>query len=97
MKISAELQQWSDCIGIRLGEARDGVLHSAKKIEFAPVPENLYVDPCINLRITDAQLLMDELWRCGLRPSEGTGSAGALAAVQYHLEDMRRIAFKGKP
>lgn len=40
-----------------------------------------------------AQTLMDELWNCGLRPTEGTGSAGALAATQKHLEDMRAIAF----
>jgi len=40
------------------------------------------------------QQMMDELWDCGIRPSEGSGSAGALAAVQVHLSDMRKIAFK---
>lgn len=35
----------------------------------------------------------DELWRCGLRPTEGTGSAGSLAATQAHLKDMKAIAF----
>lgn len=40
------------------------------------------------------QVLMDELWDRGFRPSEGLGSAGALAATQQHLEDMRRIAFR---
>ncbi len=40
------------------------------------------------------QQLMDDLWQCGLRPSEGTGSAGALAAVQAHLADFKKIAFK---
>lgn len=46
------------------------------------------------LRVTkDAlQQLMDELWRVGIRPSEGTGSAGALAATERHLQDMRRLA-----
>ncbi len=33
-----------------------------------------------------AQELMDDLWRCGVRPAEGTGSAGALVATQRHLE-----------
>jgi len=37
---------------------------------------------------------MDSLWDCGLRPSEGTGSAGALSATQKHLDDMRKIVFK---
>lgn len=39
--------------------------------------------------------LMDDLWVCGLRPSEGSGSAGALAATERHLGDMRRIVFDG--
>ena len=50
-----------------------------------PVQPLLEVDP------TDAQQLMDELWHCGLRPSEGTGSAGSLAATERHLNDMRKI------
>ncbi len=41
-----------------------------------------------------AQQLMDELWYVGLRPSEGTGSAGSLAATQSHLKDMRAIVSK---
>lgn len=40
------------------------------------------------------QALMDDLWRCGLRPTEGAGSAGAMAATQRHLEDMRTLVFK---
>lgn len=55
----------------------------------------IMAEPTITLSMTEAQKLMDELWHAGLRPTEGTGSAGALAAVQKHLEDMRKIAFKG--
>lgn len=40
------------------------------------------------------QTLMDDLWNCGIRPSEGTGSAGSLKATQYHLEDMRKLIFE---
>lgn len=50
-------------------------------------------DPTMNLHMEEAQQLMDELWRCGLRPTEGTGSAGAMAAVQAHLADMRKLVF----
>jgi hypothetical protein len=45
---------------------------------------------------TEAQILMDSLWDCGTRPSEGQGSAGQLAAVKYHLEDMRKLVFQNK-
>lgn len=45
------------------------------------------------LSLDNAQLLMDNLWEVGIRPSEGSGSAGSLAATQKHLNDMRTIAF----
>jgi len=55
--------------------------------------EGVSMLPMCRLDPTAAQSLMDELWECGLRPSEGTGSAGALAATQKHLEDMRKLVF----
>lgn len=55
--------------------------------------DHTYPDPTLRLDDTAAQMLMDQLWNCGLRPTEGSGSAGALAATQKHLEDMRQIAF----
>jgi hypothetical protein len=67
----------------------------------APLTMNLveggdcFVDPepTFNLRPEEAQALMDSLWDAGLRPSEGSGSAGAMAATQKHLEDMRTLIF----
>ena len=50
-------------------------------------------EPLFRLEQEDAQSLMDTLWDVGLRPSEGMGSAGQLAAVQNHLKDMQTIAF----
>ena len=49
--------------------------------------------PIFTLKTDECQLLMDELWNVGFRPSEGSGSAGALAATQRHLDDMKRVAF----
>ena len=47
-------------------------------------------------RMTDnrAQELMDELWRCGIRPSDGRRTDEAMGALGAHLEDMRKIAFR---
>jgi hypothetical protein len=47
----------------------------------------------ISLPMVDAQALMDRLWKAGLRPTEGSGSAGALSATKYHLEDVRTLLF----
>ena len=54
------------------------------------------VQPTFTLDKQEAQLLMDDLWMAGLRPTEGTGSAGSLAATQRHLEDMRTLVFNPK-
>lgn len=56
-------------------------------------PDEFMPAPMLRLSIHEAQQLIDELWQCGLRPTEGTGSAGSLAATQAHLKDMRAIAF----
>jgi hypothetical protein len=47
----------------------------------------------LDIEKSQAQVLMDDLWSCGIRPSEGSGSAGSLAATQKHLDDMRTISF----
>lgn len=57
---------------------------------------SLTLAPTMMLAPDAAQELMDELWQCGFRPTEGTGSAGSLAATQRHLEDMRALVFKTK-
>ena len=38
-----------------------------------------------------AQILLNDLWQCGLRPSDDVGSVGELKATKNHLEDMRNL------
>lgn len=52
--------------------------------------------PTIELRIDEATALMDDLWRCGIRPSNGDGSVGEIAAVRNHLADMQKLVFDGR-
>lgn len=63
-------------------------------VSFSDVEDGMIIPPALSMKPGDAQQLMDELWRCGIRPTEGSGSAGSLAATQSHLEDMKKIAFK---
>ena len=37
------------------------------------------------------QTLMDELWHLGIRPTEGHGSTGQLAATEKHLDHTTRL------
>lgn len=61
------------------------------RLQWEYSPRGVYVEPTSQLTDMQAQDLMDQLWSCGFRPTEGRGSAGALAAVQRHLDDFRAI------
>jgi len=91
-EIMARREDWNDGIALFLRENTQGMgLVVAHPIEMRQHREDTVYDPFIRLKIQEAQQLMDELWQCGLRPSEGTGSAGSLRATENHLTDMRLI------
>ena len=64
----------------------------AQPVEFKEIADGVaWVEPMMTLTPRAAQRVMDELWQEGLRPTQGSGSAGSLAATESHLKDMRRI------
>jgi len=65
----------------------------ATDITMTEVEDGAVTKPLISIKPQVAQELMDTLWQCGLRPSEGSGSAGSLSATERHLADMEKIAF----
>jgi len=67
--------------------------YAAPRLELIEREQMAVLEPFLELQPCEAQKLMDDLWDCGLRPSEGSGSAGAMAATQKHLQDMKTIAF----
>ena len=85
---------FSRYVGLYVYDRSFGKLSVGYAIQMHDVPEGEYMEPTMVLDTHAAQELIDSLWDCGLRPTEGSGSAGQLASVQYHLEDMRRIVFK---
>jgi hypothetical protein len=96
LKIYCEKEHWGSAISIHAAMLDSaGNLTEAEPLTFSRKLENGdKSNPFITLPMRQAQVLIDALWDCGLRPSEGSGSAGALAAVKYHLEDMRKLVFK---
>lgn len=69
----------------------------ARNITFQEMDENTggeVIPPLLQLKEAEAQHLADALYEAGIRPSQAAGSAGQLAAVQFHLEDMRSLVFK---
>lgn len=65
------------------------------KLEFTKPEEGLAIDRSSFIALADmeAQVLMDDLWACGVRPTEGAGSAGAMRRAEAHITDLQKVAF----
>ena len=96
LRFSLERRNFGRQIDVRMFMPHeDGSTDVAYALNFQRIKEFETADVAevpLTLNDRQAQELMDELWQCGLRPSEGTGSAGSLAATERHLKDMQRIA-----
>ncbi len=92
--VYARKEAWGESIEIAYNEINfEGRQRFVGEMTMREIPEGADLKPLLKLSPTMAQHLMDELWQCGVRPTEGTGSAGQMAAVKEHLQDMRKIAF----
>lgn len=66
------------------------------KVDWEEMSEHMYCETALSFNSDVAQELMDSLWTAGIRPTEGSGSAGSLAATERHLADMQKLVFKDK-
>lgn len=95
VKIFIERRPWNDNFAVYLTDrTQNGVRAIATKIEMETIKDGFIAEPSFYMSGVEGQELIDELWQAGFRPTEGTGSAGAMAATQRHLEDMRRLVFE---
>lgn len=78
-------------LGVR--EVATGKWGVAKPIEVEPLQEGSNVPATMRLDDPELQQLMDELWRVGIRPSNGEGNVGMIGAMKEHLADMRKLVF----
>ncbi len=66
----------------------------ARPVQFEPLDEGMMRPaPALPLTEDEAQQLCDALWEAGVRPTNGAGSVGQLAATQEHLATVKAIAF----
>lgn len=95
-KLLLHVAPWSVDVQVLVAEvgAAGDIVGVARPMVIERVKEGDSRQPTMQMSRADAQDLMDQLWQIGLRPSEGTGSAGAMAATQAHLQDMRRLVFE---
>ena len=90
-KIRASKREYATGIGLAAIFDDGKTISIAEPLTMKEHEENTFIREFAQLSNSAAQLLMDDLWQAGLRPSEGTGSAGSLKATEKHLEDMRKI------
>lgn len=68
----------------------------AQPLVFTDARQGDIIKPAFSIGNDMAQHLFNQLWRAGFRPKDGTGNSGHIEAMKYHLEDMRKLVFKGK-
>jgi hypothetical protein len=97
LKFRCERQGWLNKINIyAYSQGQDGTYLASSPMMTKVAEGDAFVEPTFSVAPHQAQTLMDELWTAGLRPSEGSGSAGSLAATERHLADMRALVFDKK-
>lgn len=94
LKFFAEIRGFRRIIEVFAGFGEGDKTYVMKSQSEAIEPGCAFNEPFFKLSIDEAQNLVDELWRCGIRPTEGAGSAGSMQATERHLKDMQNIAFR---
>lgn len=94
MKFYVQYEMWNDSYAVLIGslDNNNQISTAATEIIFSPYEKGTLAKPVLNLSPHNAQRFLQALWDAGLRPND-EGSVGQLAAVKYHLEDMRKLVF----
>src|SRR6202453_2672864 len=97
-KVEAWIQKRPICNDVEfyLFQRTENGTRDAKRIELRePIGEvvaHADLEPTFRVSQNHCQELMDQLWSVGFRPSEGTGSAGALKQAEEHIKSLRQVA-----
>ena len=95
LTMNARLDLFSNSVAFLIAErSMDDVRAVVQSMNMATVKPGELIEPTFSLPRAQVQALFNDLWREGFRPAYGTGNAGHLESVKYHLEDMRRLVFK---
>lgn len=93
-KVRAKAAPWMNGVEIAaFGKLPNGDTRVAV-VQWETIADNAEMKPTLAIRMDQAQVLMDDLWNAGVRPTDGAGSAGAMRAAERHIQDLRAVAFK---
>jgi hypothetical protein len=93
IEIRARAVDYQNHVELVIVHHSEHVTSVAEPLIFKEVQPATAWSPTTAISMTAAQTLMDDLWHSGLRPTEGSGSAGSLAATERHLADMQLIVY----
>jgi hypothetical protein len=88
--VRAQFAPWAFGIDLYIMAGKE---YAVGNIEWVKRPNYAQSNSTLSLDKTAAQVLMDDLWNGGIRPTEGSGSAGSLRATEGHLADLRALLF----
>lgn len=94
LKFRIAREPWNDSFRLFLGmHTDDGKVMIANNMVFTTVEQGSVIpaDAGIQLSGDEASRLADELWEAGVRPKGQAGTAGQIAAMQAHIDDLREI------
>src|SRR5260221_5427078 len=98
MEFHVERPVWSDSLDLYASQQINGEVQFlvADGIKAVKIKEGLLAPKFLEIPLLSdgAQSLFDALWRVGFRPNKGEASAAHVEALKYHLEDMRKLAFR---
>ncbi len=98
IEFRAERPVWNDTLELYAKQTVNGKVMAitAQGIRIDPVTEGHIWPRFLELPLMDnaGQSLFDALWSAGYRPNKGESSVAHVEALKYHLEDMRKLAFK---
>ena len=101
IEFRAERRVWSDRVEIYARQTIGGQVRAiiADGLKLVDIERGLAWPVFVELPLIDnaGQSLFDALWSAGFRPNSGESSVAHVNAMQAHLQDMRKIVFKGKP
>ena len=70
-----------------------GKVSVASQITFTEVEEGAYLSngSTLSLDFDAATRLMDDLWGCGVRPTDQRDRSGEVGAMKEHIVDLRKV------
>jgi hypothetical protein len=86
---------WGPMVELAFLSLTTGKPTQMARLTFEEFDETTHVEPTIRMHEQTAQMLMDQLYAAGFRPTEAVDSRGELVATKAHLADMRALAAHG--